>query len=893
MKGPFLLLNHLVVRPVLREKIKMLLTVTGVALGVAVFLSIRLANLSILDSFKTSLESVSGRATLEVSAGEAGFDELVLPIVREEEGIQRLTPVVQATALVAGTKGEALLVLGVDVLGDAPFRDYKTSDDAVETGSSRPYVDSLMDLLWDPQAVVLTRKFAEAHGFTVGSTLKLAVDEKVLEFKVKALLEQEGLAKAQSGHVAIMDIAAAQVAFNKVGKLDRIDLIVEDSKIPEVIEGLRAKLPPHLTVERPQTRNLQVQKMLNSFQQNLTALSTIALLVGMFLIYNTLSISVVRRRKEIGTLRAVGVTRGQIRLFFVLEAIFIGFLGSLLGLLLALLLARGALETMATTVSSLYIPVHVERITWTPEILVEGLLLGILVSVLSALVPVIEASQVPPKEALQEGAYPLKKPSGYWKISLIGGFLLGLAYLAALQKPPLEDLTRAPDATPVYGYMSALLLVLGVAFLTPAFTVLFNRLVNPLLTWLLKAEGKLAGNYLVQTLGRTTLAITALMTALTMVVGVTIMVSSFRKTVEIWIHETVTGDLIVAPISRFTHGAEAKVPEEFVEELKAMDGVAAVDPVRTLKMRYTARDLKGSPTAPPPQPPADKGRRTMAEIVLASGDLRVVKEYGNLLFLEGDKNKILDQAREKGQALISESFSVKYGVNAGDLLTLDSPLGELQIPVAGVFYSYSTEHGLIVLDRRLFKKYWGDPFVNSFTVYLKPEADLEKVRGEILNRFGETHNMTVITNRTLKENILEIFDQTFAITSALELIAILVAILGITNALLASMLERKREIGVLRAVGATGSQVMRVILYEAGLMGIISHLLSLITGLFLSFILIYVINKQSFGWTIQFFFPLFLIPKSLLIVLVTSMLAGYFPARRAVKLQVVDALQYE
>lgn len=866
------LFNYLIFRPVIQEKAKTLLTITGVALGVAVFLAIRLANVSILESFKTSLESVSGRATLQVSGGEAGFDEMVLPAIMEEEEIQHITPIVRAATLLAGVEGEVLLVLGIDVVGDTLFRDYKLSGQTATPNTS-------LELLLEPQAMILTQKFAEIHGLPVGSILRLAVDEKVLEFKVKGLLEQEGIAKAQSGNVAIMDIAAAQVAFNKVGKLDRIDLIVEDSKIPEVTERLQAKLPPHITIERPSARNLQVQKMLNSFQLNLTVLSAIALLVGMFLIYNTLSISVVRRRKEIGTLRAVGVTRGQIRFFFLLEALVIGFLGSLIGLFLAMGLARGALETMATTVSSLYLPIRVDQITWTSELLQEGFLLGIVVSLLSALVPVMEASQISPREAFQEGAYPLKKVSTYWKISLFGGVLLGLAYLAALQKPPLDYPNHTPGYVPIYGYTSALLLILGIAFLTPTVLVLFNRLTNPLLTQLFKAEGKLAGNYLVQILGRTTLAVSALMTALTMVVGVTIMISSFRKTVEIWVNETMTGDLIVAPISRFTLGAEAKISEDFIEKLQSVEGIAAIDPFRTLKINY--------------QRIMDNGQQITGEVVLTSGDLQVVKEYGNLLVLKGDKQKILDQTLEKEGALVSESFSIKYKMEVGDPLILNSPSGELQIPVTGVFYSYSTEHGLIVVDRRLFKKYWKDSFVNSLVVYLKPGVESEKVRKDLLSHFGDTPNMTVITQRTLKERALDIFDQTFAITSALQLIAIIVAILGITNALLASILERKREIGILRSVGATGSQIVRMILYEAGLMGLISNLLGLITGIFLSFILIHVINKQSFGWTIQFFFPVMLIPKLLFMVLTTSILAGYFPARRATKLKIIEMVQYE
>jgi putative ABC transport system permease protein len=858
------LLTRLIFRPILQEKVKMLLTITGVTLGVAIFLAIRLANISILESFKASLEAVSGRATLQVSAGEMGFDEMLLPVIREEESIQQAIPVIQATTLLAGSKGDVLLVLGVDVLGDTSARDYKFFDPGRAT-------NPFLELLTNFQAIILTKKFAEEHGFEIGSPIKLVVDDKVLPFTVKGLLEQEGTAKAQSGNIAIMDIAAAQVAFNKVGKLDRIDLIVEDSLIPKVMDRLKTKLPSHLTIERPEKRNFQVQKLLQSFQTNLTVLSAIALLVGMFLIYNTLSISVVRRRKEIGTLRAVGITRGQVRLFFLLEAIFIGFPGSILGILLALLLARGALKTMATTVSSLYIPIHVEQIIWTPELIVEGLLLGVFASILSALVPVIEASHVSPREAFQEGAYPLKKSISYWKISLAGIILLGFAYLAALQKSPPDYLSQGSGQVPVYGYLSALLLVLGVAFLTPLFTVLFNRLTNPLLTKLFKAEGKLAGNYLVQTLGRTALAVSALMTALAMVVGVAIMVSSFRKTVEIWVNETITGDLIVAPIARFTHGAEAKVSETIVGELQRIEGIAAIDAFRTLKTNFQGK----------------------GEFVLGFGDFQVFKDHGNLMFLSRNKRKVLEQALERGEAIVSESFSIKYGVNVGDRITLHSPSGELQVGIAGVFYSYSTEHGLVVLDRWRFKKYWKDPFINSLIIYLKPGVDLQVIRDKILNHFGETSSMMIITNRFLKENVLAIFDQTFRITLGLELIAILVAVLGIANALLASILERRREVGILRSVGATESQVMRIILYEAGLMGLISQILGLITGIFLSFILIYVINKQSFGWTIQFFFPALLVPKSLLIVLVTSILAGYFPAKQAIRSKIVEALQYE
>jgi putative ABC transport system permease protein len=379
-----------------------------------------------------------------------------------------------------------------------------------------------------------------------------------------------------------------------------------------------------------------------------------------------------------------------------------------------------------------------------------------------------------------------------------------------------------------------------------------------------------AGN-LGRALRRNAVTIGAMVVGLAMLVSVSTMIQSFRRTVEVWIQQTIRADLYLSRATRLIKGADTRLPASMLEEVRRIPGVAEVDGFRGLRV--------------------DDGHG--GRFLLGAGDFDVMARRGRLLFRRGDSATILQQAKDRGRVIVSETFAERYRLKEGDEVTLHPSGQTVRLRIAGVYYDYTTEGGLAVMDRALFQRLWRDPWLNSLVIYLLPGGDPLAVRQEILRRLSTGDDLVVFSNRELKARILEIFDQTFAITYALEVVALVVAALGILNTLIASVLERTREIGILRSVGFTRGSVQRTILCEAAFMGTLANLLGALSGLALSLILIYVINKQSFGWTIQFTFPARLIVEYAVLTLLASVAAGCFPAWRASRLPIAEAVRYE
>ncbi|HWT79193.1 MAG TPA: ABC transporter permease, partial [Candidatus Methylomirabilis sp.] len=834
-----------------REGLRSLITILGVSLGVAVVLAIRLANDGVLDSFRSSLDHVAGRSRLQVTAGEMGFDETLFPIITGTTGVTRAVPVVQATTPVVGLPGEVLLVLGVDILSDAAVREYR--------GLTPGLVDPLQ-LLTEPDGILLTERFAHAHGFSVRDTIRLHTPTGSWAFVIRGLLADQGAARSMDGQFAVLDISAAQLRFGKLGRLDRVDLLLDEKADPNRIAmALRQSLPSEVTVERPEARNAQVEQMLASFQLNLFLLSMIALFVGIFLVYNTLSVAVVRQRRHLGILRGLGVSRGQVLLVVTAEGGLIGLLGSGLGVALGVLLAQSTLEAVSQTVSSLYAFVRPGQVHVPAALILQAVMLGCGTAVVSSLLPALEAASVTPREAMAAGI--LERRHHPWYLAG-AGFALLLVATSLAQGHPL-------GGRPLLGYSAALSLLLATILLCPASLLIFQRVLAAILTGSKFLTWRVAAGNLGRTLRRNAVSVGAMVVGLAMLVSVSVMIQSFRRTVEVWIQQTIRADLYLSRATRLIKGADIRLPGDMLEVVKRIPGVAEADGFRGIRVE----DGQG-------------GR-----FLLGAGDFDVMARRGQLLFRRGNSTAVLQETRERGGLIVSETFAERYHVKEGDAVSLHPPGQTVRLPIVGVYYDYTTEGGLAVMDRSLFQKLWKDPWLTSIVIYLSPGAKAQVVREEILRRLPAREEFVVFFNRELKARILEIFDQTFAITYALEAVALVVAALGILNTLIASVLERTREIGVLRSVGFTRGGIQRTILCEAAYMGVLANVLGTLSGGALSLILIYVINKQSFGWTIQFTFPTRLIAEYGVLTLVASLAAGSFPAWRASRLAIAETVR--
>lgn len=842
---------------------KLILAVMGVAIGVSVFVAIRIANTTAYRAFTSSLDAVAGRATLQAVSGDGlGFDERNIIRLRNTPGIEAAAPVVEQYALIdpsIGTddtaNGTPLLVFGIDLFAESKFRDYSftTADSAGIEG---------LQFLRNRRAMIITEKLAGQYRLHRGDSIRIVANGRRISFYVANIVKAEGVASALGGNFALLDIASAQEVFDRIGKLDRVDLLVNEQDREPLKEYLKEQLPPNIMVQEPQARGAQTAKMLDAFDLNLTALAFIALFVAMFIIYNTMLTNTLRRRRELGIVRAVGGTRRTIIGLFLGEAALIGFIGSLIGLPLGILLAQGAVAQVMQTVTALYILTVAEQITVPVGLLLFGGGLGVGASILSALPAAIEASRTHPRETFSQQTVEAKIALRYRRIVLWCTLVLVLAWLASWGSQKL--------LSPLLGFISAGLVLVGFALLTPIFIRGADALFGRVIRWLFGVEGELANAWLMQSLGRASSAIAALMTAIAMLVGVSTMVGSFRQTVDYWLRQTIAADLyITVTANRLSGTLRTPMPDEVVRGVDAIPEAGYVDAIRRTTAVYQG-----------------------VQISVSGVRFNLPQNVSSLSFTGGNWKEIMEQAR-KGKVIVSEGFGLRFGKKIGDTIMLTTPSGLRGLTIAGICYDYTTDAGTILMHSPMYATLFRDSSITNMALFLQNPALAESVRKQIEEKFAGKYSLVVYSNGAVRNEALRIFDQTFAITYALQVVAIIVAAIGVANTLAALTLERSREIGILKSIGGTSGQVRKMTLVQAGLIGIASQTLGVAAGLVLSAVLIYVINRVSFGWTIQFQLSPDVIAVSTIVMLVTALLSGIGPAGIAARKRVADVVRAE
>jgi putative ABC transport system permease protein len=846
-----------IVRELAAQRVRTVTTMAGIALGIAVVLAIQLAAASARGGFEQAIESLAGRAALEISAPVGGIDERRLPAWRWLQDVGEVTPIVEGEATWTAPNGRAelLQVFGVDILTDVAFRDYAFADAGARTPAT---TEAFLRLLTDPQAAVLTEKFARPRGIRVGDTVRFGMGDGVRALVVRALLADSGPARAMNGHIILMDIAAAQLALDQLGRIDRLEVrLARGADLDRVEREMTAALGPTLTVQRPARRGRQVEKMLAAFHANLTALSAIALVVGVFLVYNTVSTSVVGRRQEIGMLRAIGTSRAGVFALFIGEALLLAVPGCVLGLLLGRWLAAGAVALTSSTVARIAMAPGSAPIVLEPIHVLLAFAVGLPLAVLAAAAPALEASRVSPTVAMRhmaDVAAPRRRARAIAGIVA----LAAAAWLCTLG--PVGGL-------PLAGYLAALCLVIATAVLTAPVLHALAAMLARVGRATQIVEARLATATLVEYAGRLSIAIAALAVSLAMTVAIAIMVGSFRETVVYWVGQTLVADLFVGPASRRAGSQDATVPVEVERAVAAHPQVAAVDSFRMLTVPYGD-----------------------TRIAITGGNYDVLVAHGRLLFkAPSPAVEAVRAAIGSDRVIVSEALAIHYRKTVGDSVTLPTAHGPHDFRIAAIYYDYSNDRGVVVLDRAAFVRWYDDRRPGGLSVYLRPGADVADVRDQLARAIGAERRMAVNTNGALRAEVLRIFDRTFAITWALELVAVTVAVLGIVATLVTLIVERRRELAMLRLVGTERGQIRRMVVLEAAMIGGISQAIGLVVGVALSLVLIYVVNVQSFGWSIQFHVPYALLLQLSALLIVATGVAGLYPADRAARTFLTEA----
>ena len=853
---PILVLFYrLMVRPLFREPVRSFLTILAIALGVAVVLAIDLAGVAATGSFRSSMETLAGDNDLEVVAS-GGVPESVVGTLATLPYSIRVSPRIEDYAVIADTK-KSLPLIGLDLVADdSAFA--QNQSQKTEEMQTPDVSEHALEYLEDPRSIWI----GSSVGYKTGDHVELLINDQEHEYVVRGdYPDSNGNESA-----IVMDLAAAQHALARNGRVDRIFLKVPESpSLEEWQQRLRAVLPAGVEVRPQGTGTNENRRMLAAFRWNLRLLSYISLIVGAFLIYNTISVSVVRRRPEIGIARALGASRGLVLSAFVSEAACLGLVGALIGLPLGRLMATGAVRLMSATVESLYVSSRPGTIELTSASVLLALAIGVGVAVASAYSPAREASLVSPVEAMARGRREydvrVQKVRDLW-LALV----LGLLAAAASRVP-------AVGGKPLLGYLAAILLVVASALAMPEFVDALTSLSSRLLGKLLGVEAMLASRNLAASLRRTSVLVGALSTAIAMMTSVGIMVGSFRQSVVLWMSNQLPADLYLRPASSPAADRHPTISPGLEENIAKLPGVVAVERLRAYEISY-----QGMPAT------------------LASADLDVldvIRWYPHSEFLSGrTQQQVLPELRHSNVVVVSEPFTYKHHVQAGDFITLLLGESQASFRIADVYYDYSSERGSILMDRKTMLQYLPDPAPSNLAIYVSPNAQREAVRAGI-EKVTAGHRVLMFSNRDLRAEAVRIFDRTFAITYALEAVAVIIAVMGVAGALLALVIDRRRELGLLRFLGAASGQVRKLILVEAGLLGLLANLAGIALGFALSLILIYVINKQSFGWTIRFHWPVGILLGALTVVYMATVLAGLYPAQIAVRLNPVEVVHEE
>ena len=849
------MLLRLISWPYLRRHLgRTLLVVAAVGMGVGVFVAMRGANAVVMASFQETIDRIAGATELQITAGEPGFDESVLERVQAHPQVRVAAPVIEA---IVGTRlpGQGnLLVLGVDITGDRSLREYEMA------AGEAAILDDPLVFLAQPDSIMVSTTFAERNGLTIGSRVPLETSEGPKDFVVRGILRSSGLSSAFGGNIAVMDVYAAQFVFGRGRKFDRIDLAVTPgSHVPDVQAELKDSLGSAFQVQPPATRGESFESLLRIYRFMLVFSSVFALAVGMFIIYNALATGVAQRRGEIGLLRALGASRAAVGTLFVSEGLVIGLVGSVLGVLAG----RAIVGTVARAASGIVHGVYGVGGTdasVAPSAAITALAIGVglLTSGLATLVPARAAALVDPVLALAKGrGQAVSGARG--RTRTVAAAVLGIAGAVMV-------VTNQPLGIFYAGFVSVLLSAL---FATPAAALWLVRMLRPALCRLRPVEGALAADSLIASPLRTSTTVAALMLSLALVITLAGVARGSYARITDWVETALNADLFVTGSPTLTERIY-RFPESVAGDLAAIPGVAEVQKMRTARIQ-----MDGGP------------------VLIIAAELLKIQARSPRRAVAGNLDEMFRLAAAGRGVIASENFAAVRQVSPGDTIRIPTPGGTLSLPLVGVVREYSDQQGALFIDRTVFTRQWSDDTVDLFRLFLTPGAPWDDVKARILAAFSDNRRIFVLSNADVRAYVLGLTDQWFTLSWTQLAIAILVAVMGIVNSLTVSVADRRRELGILRALGAFPSQVRWTIWMEALTVGLVSVLLGLLVGGITLYCQLELSARDFPGLRFDYLYPYAIAAALFPTILLTTLIGALAPAESAVRGSLVEALEYE
>ncbi len=710
----------------------------------------------------------------------------------------------------------------------------------------------------------MTAEGAAELGIEVGDQFEIDVGGRVRSVQLLGFFDTaDETQRLATADLLIADISTAQELLGLEDRVTRIDLRIPDGDEGErVLAEIRGILPGDVQLATSATRNESASQMTRAFRLNLQALSLLGLLCGAFLIYNTMTFAVVQRRQLMATLRALGTTRRQILTLVLGEALLVGCMGVILGEIVGWALGKSLVSLVTRTINDLYFVLNVRQVSVEPWALAKGALIGLGTTVAAALAPAWEASSTSPRAALSRSELESRMHRALPITSTVGVSLVLLGSLFLL----------APTQRLVPAFVGLFAVLMGLALLTPLATLGFMHLLTPLAGRLFGQLGRVATRGVAAALSRTGIAVAALMVALSVTVGVDLMIRSFRSTVSEWLEYTLPADFYISVFTtqarRFSTVGSTMEPEAF----EALRSLPVVDGANALRHFTASFD------------------ETQSRAIAIDLDPLA---RGAFHFKEGDPTAAWEPFAAGQAVIVSEPLAYRTGIRAGHEIELATPAGPRAMKVAGVYYDYSSEQGVLFLDRDLYRRLWGDDKVTAISLHAEPGADLDHLEESIRQTLGPGNRAQIVSNGELRARSLEVFDRTFVITGVLRTLAVVVAFVGVLSSLMALQLERTRELGVLRACGLTPGQLWRLVTQQTGLMGLVAGLLSIPVGIIMAAIMIFIINRRSFGWSLQMEISPITLVQALIVAVVAALLAGCYPAWKMASTSPAEALREE
>jgi len=835
-----------------RHLAKTLLTLLGVVVGVATFSAIKVAQTALLSGIRGTVDRMAGKAQLQIT-NEGGVPEELYEKARELPGVKALAPVIEQ--IVVPERGElgSTLVLGVDLLGDREMRDYGFEGDAD--------LDDPLLFLAQADSIALARPLAERAGLKVGDTFTFRAPEGPKKVVVRGLLSPKGFAETFGGNLAVMDVYAAQTLFGRGRRFDRLEVrLTEETSLEAGTATLRAVVGEAYQVETPARRSAQLEQLISSFVAGFNITSGFALGIGTFLILNAFTVAVNRRRRDIGTLRALGATPGQVRALFLFEAVVIGAVGGVIGILAGQTLSQAALRLMGDTTERIYGWKDTSQAFLTLPLVAQGIGMGVLASLVGAFQPANAAARVVPTEALAKGSFSARStPFSLARVAL-GGGLCGAALLLAVVQP----LTGYPlvAATFLSGILGAVL-VAG-----PSARFLIAS-ASPVVARLAPVSGRLAVDSLLSNPRRTSGTVAAIMVSLSFVLGFGGYMASANAAIRSWMDDILTSDLYVRASTNLVK-PDFRFPASLRQELLTVPGVRAVESFRAFRFVYQG-DL----------------------VTLSTIEMGPTLDRTEHDFLQGDEASMRRGLVEERKCAVSDNFYRRYRKGVGDTVEIPSPNGTARIPIAAVVRDYSNDKGSILLDRSVFLDLWNDDRVDTYDVNLAAGADAATVRTAIREKLAGRFPALVSTRKEFIGEIQQAVDAFYALMQITVFLALIVAFLGIVTSLLITVADRTREIGILKALGALAPQIGRSVVVEALAVASIGLLLALPIGAAISRFMGVTVAEVFAGWRMVWQTPWATIVQLVVALPIVSAVAAFVPARQAARVKVSEAIGYE